>query len=234
MNYKTLYILLTTFFCSHFCLYSQSIEEVLKKVNNEYTSNKYLSYYLSYNLYKKQGDTKTYESYNGIFKKNMSNSIYQKINKTEFILKGNFCLKIIHEDKTIDISKPEPFVLGDFSIKPLLEYCKVKEFKLDKGSWIIVLEPKQYTDLTYSKIVITVNSNYFITKQLFYFNSGIDFSKDHTKSDVSYPVLEVKHSNHTRNKVTESLFSLGKFISFEGNIIKPSKTYSSYNIEDYR
>ena len=234
MNYKTLYILLITIFCSHLCLYSQSIEEVLKKVNAEYTSNKYLSYDLNYNLYKKENDIKVYESYSGIFKKNTSNFIYQKINKTEFILKGNFCLKVIHEDKTIDVSKAEPFILGDFSIKPLLEYCKVKEFKLNKGSWIIVLEPKQYTDLPYSKIVITVNGNYFITKQMFYFNSGIDFSKDYTKSEISNPVLEIRHSNHTRDKVPESLFSLGKFISFEGNIIKPSKTYSGYNIEDYR
>lgn len=140
------------------------------------------------------------------FKKDPSNSIYQKINKTEFLLKGNFCLKVMHEDKVIDVTKADPFVLGDFSIKPLLEYCKVKEFKSNKGSWIVVLEPNQFKDLPYSKIVITINSSFFITKQMFYFNSGIEFSKDYSKSDVSYPVLEITHSNHKRDKVAESLF----------------------------
>ena len=83
MYYKSISIIIV-FFSSHFCLYSQSIDDLLKKVNIEYTSNKYLSYDLNYNLYKKQGDTKVYESYSCVFKKNTSNAIYQKINKTEF------------------------------------------------------------------------------------------------------------------------------------------------------
>ncbi|TGD56849.1 LolA family protein [Flavobacterium humi] len=234
MKYKTIYILLTVFFSSCFCLQAQTVEEVLKKVNTEYTSKKCLSYTSSYNLYKKATDKKAYESYKGIFQKNISNAVYQKIDKTEFVLKGNVCLKIMHPDKLIEISKAEPFVLGEFSIQPLFEYCKVKEFKSNAGFWTIELEPKQFTDLPYSKIVVTVSKSFFITKQVFYFNSGIDFSKDHRKNDISYPVLEIIHSNHKRDKIADGIFSLGKFVSFEKTGIKPSLQYSQYNIEDYR
>ena len=227
------YIILIVFSVSG-NLFGQTAEEVILKMKDSYSNNKCVNYSLKYNLYKDEKSNKIYDSYSGIYKKDESNSIYQKIKNTEFILKDKLLVKVMHDDKTIAVSKGTPFSMGDNTIKSLLQYCSISNFKQLKEGWQIILIPKQNSELEYSKISIFIDTDFRISWQKFYYNIEIDFSKNFQKRDGSKPVLEIVYSNYNNNKIENSIYNLKKFIDFKGNKMAPSLAYSKYILEDYR
>ncbi|NHN27984.1 hypothetical protein FIA58_020080 [Flavobacterium jejuense] len=213
---------------------AQNAEEVLNKLNVVYSENSPLQFETKYNLYKNKSSKQIYETYNGVFKKNEKNEIYQKIDKTEFIWNKKMCLSIFHPDELMMLSFSQPISTEQFDLKKLLEICSIKSF-INKGKfWELIIENKPFSGLEYSKIVIQINKNYFIQKQLFYYNTSINFSKDFNKQDLDLPVLEIVYSNFNRNKIENSFFDFSKYIVESKNGIQPSKAYSNYVLEDQR
>jgi hypothetical protein len=227
-------LFISVLFCITSTLYSQSVDEVLKKVGVEYSSAKPLQFNTKYNLYKNKTQKTAFESYVGQFKKNEKNEIYQKIDQTEFIWNKNICLKVIHPDKIINISVSQPVELNNFDIKALKEWCDVKSFVDKKAYWELTLTTKAFSTLPYSKIVIHIGKNYFIQKQLFYYNTAIDYSSDYKKQSLDYPVLEILYTNIKREKVPKSFFNIYKYIQEKNKILNTTKAYNSYAIEDHR
>lgn len=220
-------------FISSFTL-AQTTEEVIKNLSKTYTSNTYLSYNLKYNLYKNVKATKVHETYSGNFKKNKTNSIYQKISNTEFIMTDKVALKIMHDDNIISIAKPSPFGVGDNLVTSLLAFCKIESCKLTNNEWKLVLIPNNKNDLTYTKIEIYFSKDYKINKQKFYYSIGIDFSESINKSDIHKPVLEIVYSNYSNAIINETFFSTQKYVTINGDKVTPTKNYINYQIEDNR
>ena len=214
--------------------YSQSVDGVLKKVAQEYSDTKPLQFNTKYNLYKNSSQKKVFESYIGQFKKNEKNEVYQKIDKTEFVWNKNICLKVVHPDKLINISISQPLEMKNFDIASLKEWCDIKSFVDRKSYWELILTTKAFSSLPYSKIVIHIGKNYFIQKQLFYYNSAVDFSTDYRKQNLDYPVLEIIYSSFTRKKESSTFFNMNKFIEEKSKLIKTTKEFQSYTIEDHR
>lgn len=214
--------------------YSQSVDEVLRKVAQEYSDTKPLQFNTKYNLYKNSSEKKFFESYVGQFKKNEINEVYQKIDQTEFIWNKNICLKVVHSDKLINITISQPLEMKSFDISSLKEWCDVKSFVDRKSYWELTMTTKAFSSLPYSKIVVHIGKNYFIQKQLFYYNMAIDFSTDYRKQNLDYPVLEIIYSNFTRKKESTTFFNINRFIEEKSKMIKVTKEYQSYTIEDHR
>ncbi|WP_445722320.1 hypothetical protein [Flavobacterium sp.] len=221
-------------FLINFSLNAQTVETVLSKLNTEYSSAKALQFETKYNLYKNKTAKQVYESYSGVFKKNERNEMYQKIDKTEFISSKKLSLNIIHPDELIIVSNSEPMNNSAFELKKLLEFCKIKSFADKKNYWELTLESKPFSGLEYSEVVIQINKNYFIQKQLFYYNTAINFSSDFSKQDIDLPVLEIIYTNFNRNKIEDSYFDVSKYIMESNKTIKPSKKYPRYTVEDQR
>ncbi|AWM12417.1 hypothetical protein NHF50_00170 [Flavobacterium sp. NRK F10] len=213
---------------------AQTVQEVLNNVNKEYTKALPLNYSVKYNLYKNKDSKKITESYSGIFKKNEKNEIYQKIDEVEFIWNNNFCLKVIHPDKLMTLTSSQPIITGEIDMKSLEQFCKVKTFYKKGDSWELTLEPNQFSGLPYSKMVIWIDKRYFIKKQLFYYNTGIDFSSDYRKQDISLPVLEIIYSDFSRNSVPNDLFDVKKYIAVTKDNIIVTEKYKEYYLEDQR
>ena len=213
---------------------AQSVEVVLNKLNSVYSESSPLQFEMIYNLYKNKSSNKVYESYKGVFKKNEKNEIYQKIDKTEFIWNNKTCLSVFHQDQLMTLSFSEPQTNKQFDIKKMLEICSVKSFKDKKAYWELILESKPFSGLEYSEILIQINKNYFIQKQLFYYNTSIDFSNNMNKQDISLPVLEIIFSNYNRKKIDTKIFDITKYIIQTKNGIQPSKLYQNYDFEDQR
>jgi hypothetical protein len=212
----------------------QTTEQIIKNLNKGYTSNDYLSCNLKYNLYKNVKATKIHETYIGVFKKNKTGFVYQKISNTEFIMTNKTMLKVMHDDNVISVAKPSPFGIGDNLITSLLTFCKIESCKLINNTWKLVLIPKDKNELNYNKIEIYISKNYKITKQKFYYNIGIDFSESLNKSDVHLPVLEIVYSNYSNAIINETYFSTQKYVTINGDKITPTKNYINYQIEDNR
>lgn len=214
--------------------FTQNVEEVLNLINKEYSKSDFLEFETKYNLYKNKNSKKVHESYLGLFKKNIKNEIYQKIDKVETIWNNHYSLKVNHPDKLMTLSFSQPVATGEINIKELKDFCKIKSFTKIGSGWELILEPQQFSSLPYSKVVITINSSYFITKQLFYYNTIIDFSSDYRKQDLDYPVLEIINSNFNRKSIPESFFNVKKFITDKNNLIDVTKEYNTYSIDDLR
>ena len=67
-------LLIIAVICFSTFSYSQSVDEVLKKVAQEYSDTKPLQFNTKYNLYKNSSQKKVFESYVGQFKKNEKNA----------------------------------------------------------------------------------------------------------------------------------------------------------------
>ena len=213
---------------------AQTVKEVLNKVNIEYSSVKPLQFETKYNLYRNKETKQVFETYSGVFKKNEKSEIYQKIDQTEFIWNKSYCLKVVHADQIMVLSLSQPVATGEVDMKQLLDYCTIKGFVDKKSYWELTLESKPLSGLSYSKIVIHIGKNYFIQKQLFYYNTEINFSTDYRKQDIDLPVLEIIYSNFNRNKMESTYFDVSKYIVVSKNRIKVTNKFFSYTLEYQR
>lgn len=190
------------------CLaHTQTVNEVFQRLAKQYSLAQPLQYKSNYSLYKDFNSKKVEQSYKGIYYKNERNEIYTKIGDTEILNSKAVHLKISSEEKAIEISAPVSNYAGDFDMKPLLDLCKIEKFTDFKSYWEITLLTKTYSSLPYSKIVIQVTKNYFLQKQIFYYNSAVNFSTDYRKPDPHYPRLEIVNTNFNRSPVNASIFS---------------------------
>lgn len=211
MVYKKIIAVWCLFSC---CLaHTQSVSEVFQKLGKQYSASKPLQYKTSYVLFKDFDSKKIEERYNGIFYKNESNEVYMKIGDSEILNSKTVFLKINHLEKAIQILHPVPNYFGDFDMKPLLDLCTIEKFLDYKSYWEITMVAKPYSSLPYSKIVVQITKNYFLQKQIFYYNTAVNFSKDYRTPDAHYPRLEVTNNDYSRNPVKASYFNSSTYFT---------------------
>jgi hypothetical protein len=215
--------------------YCQTISEVFQKVAKQYSSAQALQYKSSYALYKDADSKKVEESYAGVFFKNASNEVYIKIGPTEILNSKTVNVRVSGAQKAVLVSDPVKNYFGEFDMKPLLELCKVDSF-IDYGTyWEITLIVRQFSALPYSRIVVQINKNYFLQKQVFYYSNAMNFSKDYRAPDGHYPRLEVINTEHNRNPVNASLFLNKTYFSLlSANKIVLVARLKKYEIIDKR
>lgn len=209
-------IIYVSILCVCFSVQAQTVTEVFKQLAKQYSLNKPLQYKTNYALYKDFDSKKTEENYSGSFYKNDLNEVYMKIGDSEILNSKTVFLKINHTEKAVEISNPVKNYFGDFDIKPLYDLCKIESFLDYKSYWEITLVSKQYSSLPYSKIIVQISKNYFLQKQIFYYNTAINFSKDYRSPDSHYPRLEITYSNFNRNPVAASLFNTSSYFTKSG------------------
>ncbi|MHC0439216.1 hypothetical protein [Flavobacterium sp. 3-210] len=233
MFYKKIIYVWVLFNC---CLaHAQTVNEVFQKLAKQYSLAKPLQYQSTYSLYKDFDSKKIEETYKGVYYKNDRNEIYTKIGDTEILNSKAIYLKISNSEKAMEITNPIPNYAGDFEMKPLLDLCKIEKFVDYKSYWEITLVAKPYSSLSYSKIVVQITKNYFLQKQIFYYNTVINFSKDYRKPDPHYPRLEIIHKNFNRNAVNASIFSTSTYFTTTAKKqIVPAEKLKKYEIIDQR
>lgn len=235
MKTKKFYIFLLVFVILPIVSFGQTANDVLKKMNNNFIASKAIQFQTKYNLYKDHNTKTITESYNGLFIKNASNDVYMKIDNTEFINTSKSSLKVNHKEKAMMISDGQKFSTGEFDINKLLEYSKINSFKDYSSYWEIILVPKEFSGLNYSKIILNIAKNYLIQKQVFFYNTNMDFSKNYRKQELSTPRLEILYSNYTYTNTHSAKINTAKFfIVNKENKVLATSAYKSYEVNDNR
>jgi hypothetical protein len=230
---RKIILILISFHLALASSYSQGVNEVLKKAGSHFTDSKPFQFNSEYSLYKDHNTNTVHQKYDGIFMKNAENDVYMKIDQTEFINTKKYSLKINHKQKAMSLSNNQVFSSGELDVNKLLQFCKISSYKDYKSFWQIVLTPKEFSGLNYSKIVLNVNKDFNIKEQIYYYNTNLNFSKDFNNQELSKPRLEIKYSNHNNNPVkvidTDLYFKINK-----DN--KPSVVlkYKAYEFSDLR
>jgi hypothetical protein len=127
------------------------------------------------------------------------------------------------------ISDKQNFSTGNFDVSKLVDFCKITSFKDYKTYWEIILTPKQFSGLNYSQIVLNISKSYLIQKQVFYYNSSVDFSKNYNKQDLDYPRLEIIYSGYTDKIVEKNKINTNGFFT----ISKNNKALATTKFKDY-
>ncbi|MES2812045.1 MAG: hypothetical protein V4670_06205 [Bacteroidota bacterium] len=215
--------------------YGQKVNEVLQKMNERFIAPKPLRFDTKYILYKDHKTKSVQQSYTGLFVKNNQNEVYLKIDKTEFINTKKVSLKINHGEKAMLISNKVEFSTGTFDVNKLIAYCTISSFKDYKTYWEIILTPKEYSGLNYTQIVLNIGKNYLLQKQVFFYNTGFNFSKDYRKQALDYPRLEIMYSGYNK-KVTElSKINTNVFFTIsQTNKVQATDKYKNYEVADKR
>ncbi|PXY41169.1 hypothetical protein DMB65_09450 [Flavobacterium cheongpyeongense] len=233
MLYKSLFII--SFLSASVFGHAQTVNEVLQRMGKQYSSAESLQYNSNYTLYKTAESKKPEQAYKGFFRKNPQNEIYMKIDQTEILNSKSINLKISHSEKAILISDPLQSYFGNFDINPLLDLCKIESFKDFKIYWEIILIPKKYSNLPYSKIVVQISKKYFLQKSVFYYNTAVNFSKDYRSPKSYMPRLEVTNLNFNRKAVNASLFADKTYFDFlSKNKYVTATRLKNYEIIDQR
>lgn len=216
------------------CIQAQTKEAVLARVSAEYAAARPLQFTAVYNLYKDPQSKTIAETYKGNFYKNAANEIYLKINTTEYFATKKINIQVNHDEKAILVQKPQAIPQDQFNITKLLETFQHGYFKDQKTYWEMELLAKKSSALPYSKIVIRIGKDYFIQKQVFYYSTAINFSKDYTKRDVHKPKLEITFSKASRESIAPGRFDTTPYITITKKGIKLSEKFSSYELIDQR
>lgn len=232
---RTKLFLLAIVFSLSLSVRAQNVNDVFKKMNVQLSQAKPLQFDTKYDLYRDAKAKTIYESYKGNFRKNAQNEVYMKIGNTEFINSLKTSLKVNHDQKAMVVTDRQKFSSGEFDVSKLLQFCKIQSFKSLKDTWEIVLTAKEFSGLTYSKIVLLVNKNYTLKKQTFFYNTGIDFSKNYNKQDVTNPRLEINYTNYNHNPISAQLLNSDLFYTTsKSNKLTASAKYKNYEIIDKR
>ncbi|WP_157499498.1 hypothetical protein [Flavobacterium beibuense] len=227
------YILSTLLLMLQFSLFSQTKDEVINKVIAEYSLKKPLQYHATYNLYKDYNSHNVNQSYTGEYYKNELDDTYVKIDQTEYFITKKLTAQISHSEKAILISSTTG-IQQEFDIKEFLKVLSIGEFKDLKTHWEVELLPKNFSGLPYSKVVLHIGKNYLLKKQVFYYNTAMNFSEDYKKNDLSYPRLEITFKDVNRNAISAKQFDTSKIFVLKGGKINLSAGYSNYQLIDQR
>lgn len=215
--------------------YGQTVNSVLEKMNDKFIASNAFRFESKYNLYKDYTSKIVHQNYNGLFLKNAKNEVYMKIGETEFINTNTVSLKVSHSEKAILVSNKQDFSTGTFDINKLIVLCEITSFKDFKTFWQIYLTPKKLSGLNYSHIVVKIDKNYNILEQVFYYNTGFNFSGNYREQQLTKPRLEIKYSGHTHQvsdliKINPKLYIT---IKEAGNVLLTPK-YKNYEVIDNR
>jgi len=212
----------------------QSGKSVLEKVKAQYASNKFIQFNTVYNLYKNHEAKTIYQSHKGEYFKNPENEVYLKINATEYYLNNKISTQINHEEKMIFVTNPGKINKDEFNIAELLKSFRISSFNDKKTYWEIELLGKLGSPLPYSRIILIIGKDFYIQKQVFYYNTTLNFSKDYSKPDEKTPRLEIVYGKHSNAAIPAAKFSPSKYYTIVSNKVKLSSKYSNYEVADQR
>ncbi len=208
----------------------QTRDQVIAGTIKNYDSNEPLQFTATYNLYKSVTDKKIIETYSSLYCKQGKN-LYLKINDTEFVSNGSMGVKVNHSEHLMAVSKAEKDRKKEAnSFLQVFKDFREGKFKDKGGYWEIELLGKNFSEYPYNRIVMEIGKDYCIRRQKFYFSTGMNFSKDFSKTQIQYPLLEVIFSPVSRKPVNIAQFDVSRFFSGTYKKLKVSAKYKDYKI----
>ena len=214
--------------------WSQDVNTILTKVNTSY-SNKNVSYSTRYELFKGHQSTNLHSFYVGEVVSH-NGSVYQKIDKTEFVYTENFSVKINSDEKALVVLPGREKVSPELDLELALSDCASSKV-IDKGSFYrIVLTMKPESSLQCSEIKLEVNKDNFTLNQIdIYYSFLQDFSTVFSQQDLNQPHMRIKFSNvNLEASGKDKLFSQTTYYSLNNGGLIPAGNYAAYTLHDNR
>ncbi|AND64161.1 MULTISPECIES: hypothetical protein [Flavobacterium] len=227
-------ILIHICFLISWSIWCQTSDQVMKSMITKYTEPKPLKFEIKYNLYKNHLTNVIHESYLGSFMKNSKNEVLMKVGNNDIVTTTKYVIQVDHKHKTMLINNaPKSSSNLTKDIENLVRLCEENSFKDYKDHWEITYVPKQFSGLLYSKILLKINKDYTLKKQVFYYNTKYNFSRDYKKDSSEFPRLEMIYNHYNRN-VQLDLINSDLYVKINNKTAIALPKYKSYKIFDSR
>lgn len=210
-----------------------SIDSILKKVQEVYNTNNSISLSVNYTLFKNEVSIHTEESFDGLIVKDRQN-YYSKINNTEFIQLSDNYVKINHDEKAMLYAKgtSNSDSSSPLNISGFINFFKTADVTETSDLFVCELISKDITMLPYSKVVLHINKkDYSIKKQILYLIKPMSFANNDNEKEISNPRLEITFSELDSKKVIpNSLFNISNYVDVSKSDVKPSNKLETYQL----
>ena len=221
--------------CISFRVVAQDPKAILQKVNKIYFKEKSFQVDMKFLLYKGHYGEFS-ESYLGtLFQE--KNKYYQKIDKTEFILTPDFCLKVNHLEKNVLLLTGENVQLNFQSeILKTFDKCQEVTLKTLDKYYLLTLIFKSTLLIPYEKITIKIlKSSYHIAQLDLFYAEERDFSKRRDIEDNNKPHMRVLYSNFTdKSAIKPSVFLFNTYFKTANDMIFLKGSLVNYKLIDKR
>lgn len=214
-----------------------TVEAVLTKVQQVFTTTSSYSIDISYKMFGNYSKTVAMEAFDGQMIKTNKDT-YLKINNTIFLTSEtkNVNVKVFEDEQVIEVSKTESNTLMTNSpvyIEGFIKLFKNKNL-VDKGDYYLcTLTTDAITQLPYGKIELYIEKDSFvITKQVLYFLAEYPFIDENGEQQKGNPKMVVTLSNFQKDisKELAEVTDIKKYITKTGESYKPSATYKEFKI----
>ena len=203
--------------------------KLVKEANSQANG---VSMKVGYFMYKDYTSSDIYEQHAGHYSKKgnlFKNFIYGSLTiQTEKYL-------MVKDDsaKVIMLAKPSAKTNMNIEVEEVLQFCsEVKALKAKKnGQKAFQLLFKQGKEFEYAKIDIYINSTtHLLEEMVLYYGRPVDYSKDPRNPDLHYSKMRITYTNNTSKKLSNSDFSINKYIVVKGSKPALTEKYKSYEL----
>jgi hypothetical protein len=205
-----------------FTSYAQSTaKEVLELYKDKLAKTIEYQVNLTYKIYKGHTQKEAHQITKGVFYKK-NDKMYTKLGEAEMVNTPKTYLKINHIERAIlvtdGVEKPNEL---NINLDDFFKYLKAEIVDQTDVFWTIELTPKgKITQLPFSKLIVEIHKKtYEMKRQLFFYHSQLNFSKDIKQNDIANVKLEVLYENYKRSRfnVPKNIFNLKQiFLKVKG------------------
>lgn len=181
--------------------------QILKKATEIYSSQEYINYSTTYNLYLDYKSKKVHDQYTGIVIKE-NNINYFKIKNTEFIIFKKHSVKVNHDQKAMIIS--DNTKQAQQSPMSLLGYLKGFNYKLineNSETYDVELIPaSKISQIMLGKVILSIKkSDFSLAKQTIYYIENMESKDPSGKIVQSIPRLEIIYVKRNSSTAQDKL-----------------------------
>lgn len=214
--------------------HAQNASEDFKKVRAAYDAAPAISMDVLYKSYPDYTTTVENDSQSGSFKRQGSN-LYSNLLGIETLQNSQFNIIVENNSKKLVILDPAKASvnISPVNVDSVLSMCSSVKFIEGAGNQrIYKLSFDKLTSFQYSTIDFCINKETFlIDKIVLYYRDAVNFNYEDKEAPKKKPRLEIIYKNiNTHAVFTNEQFSEKKYITVSENAIKPTGTYSAYEL----
>ena len=209
--------------------------DVVKQMMAVYEKHKVYSVDMKFSLYKGHTSGEVFESYLGLLYKHKKKA-YQKISDTEFIISPEFCVKVVHPQKVVELSTGHEFVNQELDFKTISKECSTFNIVEQEDYYLVSMIISHTSQIEFEKVLLKIyKKNMHLAQVDLFYSTQQNFSKNPNKPNLQKPHLRILYSNFTSQpKISSNVFNYSTYFESSKSIIKLSKQFEHYEFIDNR
>ena len=212
----------------------ENFKSMLDEVSNFYKNQTHYSFDIRHSSFKDKNDTQPFESSNGYMKKS-GNSYHSLLMGVQTIQNNRYKVSVDKINEMIMFSDAEELLSpwDEYNKEGSMEMVmKVEKRMLNSGD---VQYKAIYQDgLGVDYLIIEKNKAGWTNELIICYEDRLYEDQETRIQEKVAPMVKVKYTNFTQDKVGPSEFDVSKFVLINGKSVTPTSAYQNFSFYDAR